>query len=533
MSVDTNAFELTRFGLRFASDKIEAAYRSWHRDIAVPLMRVGMYGALFNWMCGLAIAPLWRDRDYALTAFAWILLLPVPAIVAALLCTYRVRLHRLVLPLGALASLVSGIAAVGMFASLDAPMYSSPIECITVFFTCTIFRLRPIHAALAVLPGVALNLVYQLDVFYAGTTDMMALTMSSLAPIISLICGVYVCVVNDRNARVAYRDQRVVALQQELIDRLQKAELQHQVAARSRGLAEALARLHAASPSPVRLAIDDVVDDRYRIVRAIGSGGMGEVYEVERTTDALRLALKTLKGVGDRVALARFAREAQILAELEHPNVIAARDIGVTPDGVLFFVMELVRGSSLVEHRARFGERAWVIAILAQIADALVAMHERGIVHRDLKPSNILLDGTTVKVADFGLAGLVDVMPLTATATVDYAEPSRPLTRTGAIMGTPLYMAPELAAGVDNIAPSADVFSFGVIAFELLAGKLPHAVPPVLEQLAGRASPAPEPLASHVPALPSELCALVDRCLARTPSERPHASSIAAELRSR
>ncbi len=528
------AFELMRSGLRFASADTEAAYRSWHRDMAVPLMRVGMYGALFNWMCGFAIAPLWRDWDYALTAFAWILLLPVPAIVAALSCTYRARLHRYVLPLGALASLVSGIAAVGMFASLDAPMYASPIECITVFFTCTIFRLRPIHAALAVIPGVALNLVYQLDVFYAGTTDMMALTMSSLAPIISLICGVYVCAVNDRTARVAYREQRVVALQQEVIDRLQKAELQHQIAARSRGPGRsARAVLHAASPFPARLAIDDIVDDRYRIVRAIGSGGMGDVYEVERTTDALRLALKTLKGIGDRVALARFAREAQILAELEHPNVIAARDIGVTPDGVLFFVMELVRGSSLIEHRARFGEPAWVVGVLAQVADALVAMHERGIVHRDLKPSNILLDGTVVKVADFGLAGLVDVMPFTTTATVDYDEPSRPLTRTGAIMGTPLYMAPELAAGVDNIAPSADVFSFGVIAFELLAGKLPHAVPPLLEQLAGRASPAPEPLATHVPALPSELCALVDRCLARTPSERPDATSIAAELRSR
>ncbi|MGE5181842.1 MAG: protein kinase domain-containing protein [Acidobacteriota bacterium] len=294
------------------------------------------------------------------------------------------------------------------------------------------------------------------------------------------------------------------------------AELRRQVAERSRDLSVALARL-ASAPDGVRLAPGDVVDDRYRIVRRIGAGGMGEVYEIERLADGRRLALKTMTGAVHREALARFAREAQLAAELDAPNLVAAVDVGVTRAGTLFLVMELVAGASLAAVRDRYGDARWAVPILAQVARALAVMHGRGIVHRDLKPSNILLDGATAKVSDFGIAGLVGDAPFAA---------SPELTRTGALIGTPLYMAPELARGAREASAATDMFSFGVVAYELLAGQLPHAAPPVLERLAGRAVPAPAPLANVEP----ELRALVERCLGEAPEARPTAELVAATL---
>src|SRR5262249_61502382 len=114
-------------------------------------------------------------------------------------------------------------------------------------------------------------------------------------------------------------------------------------------------------------------------------------------------------------------REAQIAAELDHPNVIPALDVGVTQGGTLFLVMQLVDGPSLADERARFGDAVWAVPILAQIARALAAMHARGVVHRDLKPANILLAGSTVKVADFGLASLTDAETFAETLAVSGA----------------------------------------------------------------------------------------------------------------
>jgi serine/threonine-protein kinase len=337
------------------------------------------------------------------------------------------------------------------------------------------------------------------------------------------------CVTIDRITRDGYRQERIVAMQGEIIDRLHRAEVQRQVAERSRGLSEALARLTESPRPPTRLGPGDVVEERYRIVRTIGSGGMGQVHEVERLTDSRRLALKTLTTVADRQALARFAREAQVAAELDHRNVVAALDIGVTPSGTPFLVMDLVLGSSLAAERTRYGDARWALPILTQIARALSAMHAHGIVHRDLKPSNVLLDGDLVKVADFGLAGLLaEHAPLAKTRPPNEDSPA--LTLTGAIMGTPLYMAPELVRGAREAGPPADLFSFGVVAYELLSTKLPYAVPPVLERLTGRHPPAPVPLAQSSPELPAQLCTLVDGCLALAPEARPTAEAVAAAL---
>jgi len=301
-------------------------------------------------------------------------------------------------------------------------------------------------------------------------------------------------------------------------------ELRRDVAARSKQLADALARLAQTRVEP--LTKGGTVEGKYRIVRALGAGGMGTVHEVERITDGRRMALKTLRGRVDTEAMARFAREAQLAAELFHPNLVPVHDVGVTSAGTLFLVMELVDGGSLEAARKRFGDPGWALPILAQIAGGLEAMHSRGIVHRDLKPANVLLQRDVPRIADFGLAVLRSddpVADIAAAATLAGPD-SPPLTRAGAIIGTPFYMAPELAAGAREARAAADVFAFGVMAYEMLCGRPPFAEPPLLTSLAGKPiTPAP-PL--RVDGLDGSYAALINRCLAADPAARPSATDL-------
>jgi hypothetical protein len=298
------------------------------------------------------------------------------------------------------------------------------------------------------------------------------------------------------------------------------AELQRQIAERSRELADALGRL---AQQPQALGADRTIDGRYRVIRRIGAGGMGAVYEVERTSDRARLALKTLRGRGDAELMARFAREAQIAAELQHPNLVPVVDVGIA-DGGLFLVMPLVDGGSLEHQRAKFGDAAWARPIVRQIAAGLSALHARGIVHRDLKPANVLLADGVARIADFGLASLRgDALAETATdlsgELAPTASPSPALTRAGDLFGTPAYMAPELAAGVQHVAPSSDVFALGLIAHELLTGRAAFTEPPVVARMNGHAI---APVTTGDP--------IVVRCLDLDPARRPSADELVRAL---
>jgi serine/threonine-protein kinase len=254
-----------------------------------------------------------------------------------------------------------------------------------------------------------------------------------------------------------------------------------------------------------------------------------------------------------------MAREAQMASTVAHGNVVGIVDVDVAASGFLFLVMELVEGEPLVAHRHRFGDPAWALPVLAQLADGLAALHKAGVVHRDLKPGNVLLTGATVKISDFGIAlqadeaapvgdttaSLLAGAPLDATGLLggDAPEPggptavlrglpgtSSPLTRTGLLPGTPAYIAPELAGGRAHVSPATDVFAFGVIAHELLTGEKPFAEPPILSLLDGRPVPAPHPLSRGWPGCPPELARLFDACLALAPAERPSASALARAL---
>jgi serine/threonine protein kinase len=294
-------------------------------------------------------------------------------------------------------------------------------------------------------------------------------------------------------------------------------EVRRQVAERSRELSETLGKL---SRAPVAMEADRMIDGRYRVLRRLGAGGMGAVYEVERASDRRRLALKTLRGRASPETLARLAREAQIAAQLDHPNLVPVLDVGIA-DGVLFFVMPLIAGGSLEQQRPRFGDAGWVKPLLASIAEGLAALHEHGIVHRDLKPGNILLADGVPQIADFGLSRLPDSD--TVESMDAHADTAAPLTRTGDLMGTPAYMAPELAAGANAASPASDVFAFGVIAYELLRGRAPFAEPVVLARAKGR---------DVKPPVIDDLAAPIACSLDSDPAKRPSAVELATALRS-
>ena len=314
-------------------------------------------------------------------------------------------------------------------------------------------------------------------------------------------------------------------------------ELRRQVAERSRELTEALARSEG-SVAPAALEVGDVFDGRYRVARALGRGGMGAVYEVERTRDGRKLALKVVTAALQAKQAARFAREAEIGSRLRHENLVSIVDVGIAAGATPFLVMELVQGGSLEDKRARFGDAAWARPIVRQIAAGLAELHANRIVHRDLKPGNVLLvenggaSPPVAKISDFGISRFgalddsadVDAEGATAHPGAAHASP-RDLTETGALMGTPVYMPPEAWFGPARH-PSADVFSLGVLAYETLTGRSPFAVPPVLLVRSRQPIPRPAPLDG----IDAKVASLVLACLGPEPTGRPKAREIAEAL---
>ena len=266
--------------------------------------------------------------------------------------------------------------------------------------------------------------------------------------------------------------------------------------------------------------IGRVIDDRYRIIELLGEGGMGAVFVAEHLKLRKQVALKTIRAefAANSQAEARFAREALATAQIDHPHVASAVDFGHLPEGGAYLVIQLVRGESLASRleRGPLGV-ADLCQLGAQVADALAAAHAAGIVHRDLKPDNILLErraeGTIhAKVLDFGIARVADDGAV--------ADTGQPLTRAGAVIGTPGYMAPEQAVGgaVDH---RVDLYALGVILWESCTGQPLWSADTLTEMfMAQIGRPAPSLLAA-TPGLPPALAQLIDQLLARKPDERP------------
>jgi len=274
----------------------------------------------------------------------------------------------------------------------------------------------------------------------------------------------------------------------------------------------AVARLRA---SVREVANEDTFGGRFTLVGEAGAGGMGIVYEAIDRDSQRRVAIKVITGLPSPSERARFAAEAEVLERLDHPAIVDYVSHGVTADGEPYIAMEWLVGESL---EARLGRGALsirdAVELGERIADALAHAHREGIVHRDLKPSNVfLVDGSVAQahLIDFGVA-----------KTADSA-----LTRTGQLVGTPGYMAPEQARGDKAVTASADLFALGCVLYRCVTGRAAFDGAEVMEVLARLLLENPQPLEELVPDVPPRLAHLVGSLLAKEPEDRLGDAAIA------
>jgi eukaryotic-like serine/threonine-protein kinase len=267
----------------------------------------------------------------------------------------------------------------------------------------------------------------------------------------------------------------------------------------------------------------------YRLVRRIGSGGMGEVYEATHERLSHRYAVKFLHpGVREHPeALSRFMREAQVTSRLRHPGIVSVVDFNTLPNGVAYLVMEYLEGESLGKFLARTGPLPLdrVVDITDQLSSALTAAHQQGVVHRDMHPQNVFVvpgirgESERIKILDFGISKIASI--------------SQKITGTAAVIGTPQYMSPEQAEGkTDELDASSDQFSLAAIVYELLTGR-PAFSGQTLASVAYQVVHAkPESIRKHRPELPAEMENVVSRGLAKNKKDRfPSVSEFAVHLR--
>lgn len=263
-------------------------------------------------------------------------------------------------------------------------------------------------------------------------------------------------------------------------------------------------------------ALGSVLDGRYRVVRSIGAGAMGAVFECEQLSIGRRCAIKFLRGelAAHPRSAARFEREARLLGKLEHEHLTAVLDYGHYLERFPYIVMEFVEGRTLRLALREGGALAVdaALPLIQQLARGMAHVHAQGIVHRDLKPENVMLrensDGRPwIKILDFGIARAPE-------------DEGVQLTRSGAELGTAHYMSPEQARGERDIGPASDVYALGAIAYEALTGQKVHPGHSYNEVIFQLLTQPHRPLDEALPDCPAALCEIVERCLEKRPARR-------------
>ena len=265
----------------------------------------------------------------------------------------------------------------------------------------------------------------------------------------------------------------------------------------------------------------------YEISVPLGAGGMGEVYRALDTRHDRAVAVKVLRqDVSTLVGVERFLREIRIAAQLTHPHILPLIDSGEA-GGALFYVMPFIEGETLRNRLLREGELPAneIIRILHQITDALAYAHAHGVVHRDLKPENVLLSDRHALLADFGVAkALSDLSTLQSTATTNF------VTAIGSTVGTPTYMAPEQVGG-NMVDQRADLYGVGVVAYEMIGGRLPFQATSAQQMMAAHLTQAPDPITKWRPAISVRLANAVMKCLEKKAADRwQSAADLLAEI---
>ena len=272
----------------------------------------------------------------------------------------------------------------------------------------------------------------------------------------------------------------------------------------------------------------------YRVVRKIGQGGMGAVYEAVHEQLGGKRAIKLLRKelASDRQIEHRFLNEARAANRVNHSGIVKIDEFGHLPDGSAFIIMEYLHGDALSQRLRSRGGRLPIldtIRISRQIASALAATHAIQIVHRDLKPDNVMLvpdsempGGERVKILDFGIAK--GVSELSGPVSEDYR------TDTGMVLGTATYMAPEQCKGAGNVTDRSDVYSLGVMMYRMCCGSLPFRAEGQGEVMAMHIFSTPKPLRDHDASIPRPMADLVARMMNKEPTDRPSMTQVAQEL---
>ena len=272
----------------------------------------------------------------------------------------------------------------------------------------------------------------------------------------------------------------------------------------------------------LREELEGSLGELYSIEQELGGGGMSRVFLAKERSLGRRVVVKVLpKELTGGVNVDRFRREIVLAAQLQHPHIVTLLATGQVA-GVPYYTMPYEEGRSLRAHLREHGllPVAEVVGLLGDVAKALTFAHERGVIHRDIKPDNILVCGGAAVVSDFGIAKAVS----DAKDQPPPHETGETLTQIGMSVGTPTYMAPEQAAADPDVDHRADIYSFGITAYEMLTGRPPFCDSSPRKLLTAHLTQAPEPILARRPDTPSALAAMVMACLAKEPADRPQSA---------
>jgi hypothetical protein len=468
---------------------------------AVATLAVGGVG-------GLHVAPEWREPTWALAVAAAIALLALHGLFMPRSRPMRIAATAVV-GLAVAASIVIMTIPTGGIGSPAFPsivliwLYGSVVAPLSM-------RELLFNVALELLLAVAI-----FDRFGVGSSERTARAMTIGFVGVGFVLTALGTALRERGAVRAFLTQRRL----EAVEQLNR-QLQDRVVERSRELTAARERL--AQGAPWRSVLPgDVLNGRWEIGRAIGAGGMGEVFEgIDGRTGSL-VAVKVVHGrrADDLPDLERFLVEARAAAAISHEGIVRTLTVDVTPEGTVFQVMDLLDGTTMEEWIARPGLRSVgaVSAVGRVLAGALAAAHKAGVVHRHVKPGNVMLgraDGS-IKVLDFGLSRILD------------AGASRVSVRhSQLVMGTPAYMAPDPFPH----GPEADVYSLGVVLYVALTGMLPLQEETNATPIVAHTKYEPIDVRARRAEVPPDVAAVVMGCLEKDPRRRPRAADVASVL---